>query len=198
MITRARVRGVINSRNYLGDFARYFGVRNAATGNAKHARAWLATTNAGRSWMFNALGGTGSAADFADLPLDYYAPGANVFDMRTAHDANAMQVHLQLGTPGGTEHRHNDAGSFQVWRKGRFLTRETAGYSDQIAGFMGTGKSSVGRLVAEQLRFAFLDTDHVIEARAGQPITEIFSAQGEAAFREMERKVVAEVATREA
>ena len=131
--------GVINARTYLGDFARYFGVRNAATGNAKHARAWLATTNAGRSWLFNALGGTGSAADFADLPLDYYAPGANVFDLRSAHDANAMQVHLQLGTPGGVEHRHFDAGSFQVWRKGRFLTRETAGYSDQIAGFTGAG-----------------------------------------------------------
>lgn len=131
--------GVINSRNYLGDFARYFGVRNAATGNARHARAWLATTNAGRSWLFDALGGSGSAADFADLPLDYYAPGANVFDLRTGHDAAAMQVHLQLGTPGGVEHRHYDAGSFQVWRKGRFLTRETAGYSDQIAGFMNSG-----------------------------------------------------------
>ncbi len=131
--------GVINARNYLGDFARYFGARNAASGNARHARAWLATTNAGRSWLFDALGGTGSAADFADLPLDYYAPGAQVFDLRSAHDANATQVHLQLGTPGGTEHRHYDAGSFQVWRKGRFLTRETAGYSDQIAGFAGTG-----------------------------------------------------------
>lgn len=66
-----------------------------------------------------------------------------------------------------------------------------------LCGFMGTGKSSVGRLVAERLRFAFLDTDHVIEARAGQPITKIFEEQGEEAFREMERKIVAEIATRE-
>jgi len=65
-----------------------------------------------------------------------------------------------------------------------------------LCGFMGTGKSSVGRLVAEQLRFAFLDTDHVIEARAGKPITEIFAEQGEPAFREMEAKVVKEVAER--
>ncbi len=131
--------GVINARQYLGDFARASGARDAATGNAKHARAWLATTNAGRSWLFDALGGSGTAADFADLPLDYYAPGAQVFDLRTGHDATAMQVHLQLGTPGGVEHRHWDAGSFQVWRKGRFLTRESAGYSDQIAGFMNAG-----------------------------------------------------------
>ena len=113
--------------------------RDSASGNAKHARAWLATTNAGRSWLFDALGGNGSAADFSDLPLDYYAPGAQVLDLRTSHDANAMQAHLQLGTPGGVEHRHWDAGSFQIWRKGRFLTRESAGYSDQIAGFMNAG-----------------------------------------------------------
>lgn len=131
--------GVINARAYLGDFARYFGTRNGSTGNARHARAWLAVTGAGRSWLFDALGGTGTAADLADLPLDYYAPGAQVFDLRTSHGVDAMQVHLQLGTPGGTEHRHYDAGSFQVWRKGRFLTRETAGYADQIAGFMGVG-----------------------------------------------------------
>lgn len=67
-----------------------------------------------------------------------------------------------------------------------------------LCGFMGTGKSSVGRLVAEQLRFAFLDTDHVIEARADKPITEIFAEQGEAAFREMECKVVKELAERKA
>src|SRR5689334_2900609 len=66
-----------------------------------------------------------------------------------------------------------------------------------LCGFMGTGKSSVGRLVAEQLRFAFLDTDVVIEARAGKPITQIFADEGEAAFREMECKVVKEMALRD-
>lgn len=62
---------------------------------------------------------------------------------------------------------------------------------------MGTGKSSVGRIVAEQLRFAFLDTDTVIEARAGKTIAEIFAEQGESAFRELERKIVKEVALRD-
>ena len=37
-----------------------------------------------------------------------------------------------------------------------------------LCGFMGTGKSAVGRLVAEQLHFAFLDTDTVLEARAAR------------------------------
>jgi shikimate kinase len=66
-----------------------------------------------------------------------------------------------------------------------------------LCGFMGTGKSSVGRIVAEQLRFAFLDTDTVIEARAGKTIAEIFSEQGEEAFRELEHRIVKELALRD-
>lgn len=63
-----------------------------------------------------------------------------------------------------------------------------------LIGFMGTGKSSVGRHVAAQLDFEFLDTDELIEARAGKSITRIFSESGEAAFRELERQVVEELA----
>src|SRR5688572_5336761 len=61
-----------------------------------------------------------------------------------------------------------------------------------LCGFMGTGKSSAGRLVAQLLHFDFLDTDAVVEARAGKLISKIFEEQGEAAFRELERKVVHE------
>lgn len=61
---------------------------------------------------------------------------------------------------------------------------------------MGTGKSSVGQLVAQHLHFTFLDTDHVIEARTGKSISDIFAQDGEAAFRELEKKIVAELATR--
>ena len=61
---------------------------------------------------------------------------------------------------------------------------------------MGTGKSSVGQMVAAQLRFTYLDTDHVIEARAGKSINEIFSQQGEPVFRELERRIVLELEQR--
>lgn len=61
---------------------------------------------------------------------------------------------------------------------------------------MGTGKSSVGQLAAAQLHFTFLDTDHVIEARAGKTISEIFADQGEPAFRELENKIVGELVAR--
>jgi shikimate kinase len=63
-----------------------------------------------------------------------------------------------------------------------------------LIGFMGTGKTSVGRLVAEQLHFHYLDTDEMIQAATGKTIAEIFSASGEPAFRALEEKTVQELA----
>ena len=62
-----------------------------------------------------------------------------------------------------------------------------------LIGFMGTGKSTVGRLVAVQLHYDLVDTDELIEERAGKTIAQIFSQEGEAAFRERERKFVEEM-----
>ena len=60
-----------------------------------------------------------------------------------------------------------------------------------LTGFMGTGKSTVGRQVARELGFEFVDTDDLIEEHAGVSIAEIFSQSGELVFRKMEREVVA-------
>ena len=65
-----------------------------------------------------------------------------------------------------------------------------------LIGFMGSGKSSVGRMVADTLHFTFLDTDDVITARAGKSINEIFQQHGEEAFRELEGRMVEELARR--
>lgn len=65
-----------------------------------------------------------------------------------------------------------------------------------LIGFMGTGKTSVGRLVAESLSFEFLDTDELIQSRSGRSITDIFAKDGEPAFRELERQVVQELSSR--
>jgi shikimate kinase len=66
-----------------------------------------------------------------------------------------------------------------------------------LTGFMGTGKSTVGRRLAEQLGWPFVDTDALIEERHG-PIPEIFAEHGEDRFRAIEREVAAEVAGRRA
>lgn len=58
-----------------------------------------------------------------------------------------------------------------------------------ITGFMGTGKTTVGRLLAQRLNREFVDMDAVIEAREGVPIAAIFSRQGEAYFRGCEREL---------
>jgi shikimate kinase len=61
-----------------------------------------------------------------------------------------------------------------------------------LVGVMGAGKTTVGAAVAEALGLPFADTDTIIEERAGKPIPEIFVDEGEAAFRALEREVVAE------
>ncbi len=58
---------------------------------------------------------------------------------------------------------------------------------------MGAGKTTVGRAVAHQLGWRFLDLDDVIVARAGRSIPEIFREAGEAAFRRQEREALASV-----
>ena len=60
-------------------------------------------------------------------------------------------------------------------------------------GAPGSGKSTVGPLVAERLGLPFADVDAVIEARAGRPITDIFVEDGEPAFRALEEQVTAEL-----
>ena len=59
-----------------------------------------------------------------------------------------------------------------------------------LIGFMGSGKSTVGRMLARQLRFRFLDTDKFVEERAHMTIAEIFAQHGEANFRERETAVL--------
>ncbi len=64
-----------------------------------------------------------------------------------------------------------------------------------LTGFMGTGKSTVGRLLAKLLDREWLDTDRMIESEHG-PIPEIFANHGEGYFRSLERQVANELAER--
>jgi shikimate kinase len=59
-----------------------------------------------------------------------------------------------------------------------------------LVGFMGTGKTTVGRAVAQKLNFELLDSDHEIERLQGRPIAEFFAQEGEAAFRVLERQFI--------
>jgi shikimate kinase len=66
-----------------------------------------------------------------------------------------------------------------------------------LAGFMGCGKSSVGKVVAKELGWKFLDLDEEIERVTGKKIREIFESGGEEKFRRVEREVLESVLNRE-
>ncbi len=59
-----------------------------------------------------------------------------------------------------------------------------------LVGFMGTGKTTVGRAVAHKIGFNAVDSDHEIERLRGKTIPDIFAQEGEAAFRGMEREFI--------
>ncbi|MEM2905823.1 MAG: 3-phosphoshikimate 1-carboxyvinyltransferase [Candidatus Bathyarchaeia archaeon] len=65
-----------------------------------------------------------------------------------------------------------------------------------LIGFMGTGKSTVGHLLAERLGRELLETDMLIERSAGKPIPSIFREEGEMRFRELEMEAVKEASLR--
>lgn len=67
-----------------------------------------------------------------------------------------------------------------------------------LTGFMGSGKTTAGPLVAARLGWRFVDVDDLIEAEAGATIAELFTRHGEAAFRDREHATVARLAAEEA
>lgn len=62
---------------------------------------------------------------------------------------------------------------------------------------MGSGKTTVGRLLADEMNFSFVDLDRRVVAHAGRSIPEIFAQSGEAEFRRLESRALSEVAARE-
>ncbi|RUM45397.1 MAG: shikimate kinase [Desulfurobacterium sp.] len=64
-----------------------------------------------------------------------------------------------------------------------------------LVGFMGSGKSTVGKLLSERLGVQLVDTDVEVEKRTGMSIPEIFVKKGEEYFRNLERRIVEELLT---
>jgi shikimate kinase len=66
-----------------------------------------------------------------------------------------------------------------------------------LTGFMGSGKSTVGPLLASRLSWQFIDADDVIVAATGMPITEFFARHGELVFRQREHATIARLASQD-
>jgi shikimate kinase len=73
------------------------------------------------------------------------------------------------------------------------LARRLEGLNVYLVGMMGTGKSAVGRPLAEALGYRFIDADTVLEQAAGRAIPEIFASEGEAGFRALETAVLGQI-----
>lgn len=65
-----------------------------------------------------------------------------------------------------------------------------------LVGFMGSGKSTIGKVLAEQLGVEFIDSDEVISEKEGMTVSEIFEQKGEDYFRQKERDFVEDLANR--
>lgn len=128
---------MFNSRKYYGDFMTVFANQWGERPIGEYARRWLNLVKPSVSGFVQAVNTPGKERDFGSLPLDYFAPGIAYLYARNQWGPQATVVHLSLGYPEGVGHSHRDFSTFQVWRNGRWLTRESTGYSQNITGYNG-------------------------------------------------------------
>jgi hypothetical protein len=139
-IAGARVALDANSYNVIGNYMSMASVRWAGLPIGKHARQWFEQTSATRTAHAAVVDpGTTTTIALSTLPLDYYAPGLRWLYAKTAWSRSATAVHLQLGDRprAHADHKHVDWGSWQIWRGGEFVARETTAYDETVASYGG-------------------------------------------------------------
>lgn len=135
---------------YYGDFMTAIADEFRGTPLSSHARAWLKLVRPQVSNVIAAADAGAPAGDLSTLPLDYYAPGIVYYYGRSEWGPHATSFNLQLGRPSFTivGHSHMDAGNWQIWRGGRWLSRESVGYGNAFAGYRGEGKVEANSSIA--------------------------------------------------
>jgi hypothetical protein len=137
--------------NYMVAAANAFGASNVG----RHARQWLASyvteTTAYLPWRhYQAVDdGVATPLAFTSLPLDYYASGPGSLFTRSQWGPGATHIWIQGADTNADRagHQHADYGTFQIWRsategsslRGRYLSRETVTYAQNVAGYGGAG-----------------------------------------------------------
>jgi hypothetical protein len=103
------------------------------------ARQWLAMVSPDVEPAAASTDVGGPTQSFTNLPLDYYDGGPRYLYGRSDWTANATSYLFQMGDLYSTGHNHDDWGTFQINRKGRWLSRETTAYTEAVPGYGGTG-----------------------------------------------------------
>lgn len=144
------------SSQYYGDFMQAAANEFPTTAVGKLARQWISTVNPAIGPIFLSVNPGGSTQAYSTMPLDYYSSGAQYMyshsDWTAAGTSMLWQMGIYNGDNVGTTqswgggHAHQDAGTFQVFRKGVNIIRETAAYSETVAGYnsVGTADASTG------------------------------------------------------
>jgi hypothetical protein len=128
----------------IGDFMTTAAVTWSDHPVGKYARLYLERVEPKRRAFVRASDPGGEAGvKLAALPLDHHAPGADYLWMRTGWEASDTAVLLQ-GSANRVSHEHYDAGQFQIWRGGRWLTREVVSYTTTIVGRDGGARVDAG------------------------------------------------------
>lgn len=127
--------------DFMSTMANYWPTENVG----RHARQWLTMVGTDPWRQFLAVDVPNTSLSFGSLPLDFWASGPRYLFGRNAWGPSATVFMLQLGDAAESTigHQHGDYGTFQIWRGGRFVSRETASYSGagstEVAGYAGAG-----------------------------------------------------------
>jgi hypothetical protein len=134
--------------NY-GDFMTLAAGQWASEPIGQWARQWLNTVRPSVDNYVAAVDTGGPTRALSSLPLDYYASGPGYLWAKDSWSSSAMSTMFQLGGPSGVGHNHLDQGTFQIWRNGRWLSKESTGYGGAtIRGLGGSGTEDVNSTFA--------------------------------------------------
>lgn len=150
------------SSQYYGDFMQAAANEFPGTSVGKLARQWIATVNPAIGPIFLSVNPGGTTQPYPTMPLDYYSSGAQYMYSRSDWTTTGTSMLWQMGlyngdnvlsVPWGGGHSHQDAGTFQVFRKGVNIIRETAAYSETVAGYGGAGRMDAATGFAHNIPF---------------------------------------------
>jgi len=150
------------SSQYYGDFMQAAANEFPGTAVGKLARQWISTVNPAIGSIHKSVDPGGSSQAYSTMPLDYYSSGAQYMYSRSDWTASGTSMLWQMGLYNGDNvlsvswgggHSHQDAGTFQAFRKGVPIIRETMAYSETVAGYNGAGTADAATGFAHNIPF---------------------------------------------